>query len=707
MPDVRVGIVSWNTAGHLRACLEALPAALGDLDAEVVIVDNASRDDSAAVAEAFGGADGSGTPTFGVRIIRNLENRGYARAMNQALAGAQTEVLVALNPDTVPPADSLRDLVAYLRGHPDVGVVAPRLQFPDGSLQRSVHRMPSLRLAAVMGFVPISWRRGRIGERWWLEGASDHLYEQVVDVDWVIGAVHVIRTAALGGHPPYSERWFMYVEDLDLCARLHASGHRVVLDGEVTITHVGSAAGDIAWGERRDARWLDAMYDWYARERSPLAARAWAAINLLATLTKLGVVVSVQPDDPALPGTLRERYRTMRRAVRLHLSKLLRGTRLGRSAGEPPADRPKRVLAVVPGGQVSGAEMVLLRDLTAARMQGWGVRCACTDGPLVDELIDAGIAQVPIPDLRLPDGPRAIGFARVAIRTLLAARHLRRIARRDEIVLANGVNTLPALRFAGLRSRTVFFAHDVLVREDRLRIARFGAAVIDVAVAVSDAVAAPLRAMGIPTVVVHNGTAWPVEPAPDVAPSPPVVGCSALLTEWKGQHVLLEAMTRVARPDAVLELMGATLPKDGDYAAALERRAAEPDLAGRVRFLGHIADPLARLRHWSVAVSASIDPEAGPLTALEAMSVGVPFVATDHGGVTEVLGDAGLLVPPGDADALADAINRLLDDTELRARCQAAGPPAIVARHLTVADQRQAVLSILDELAPAGRATPR
>ncbi|MDQ1466905.1 MAG: hypothetical protein QOH10_1320, partial [Actinomycetota bacterium] len=129
-------------------------------------------------------------------------------------------------------------------------------------------------------------------------------------------------------------------------------------------------------------------------------------------------------------------------------------------------------------------------------------------------------------------------------------------------------------------------------------------------------------------------------------------------------------------------------------------RASEPDLAGRVRFLGHVADPLARLRQWSVAVSASIDPEAGPLTALEAMSVGVPFVATDHGGVTEVLGDAGLLVPPGDIDALAAAISRLLDDDELRARCHAAGPQAIVARHLTVADQRREVLSILDELVP-------
>jgi GT2 family glycosyltransferase/glycosyltransferase involved in cell wall biosynthesis len=694
MSEVRVGIVSWNTAGHLRACLDALPAALGDLDAEIVVVDNASRDNSFSIAEAF-------ATRPGVRVIRNPENRGYARAMNQALAGARTDVLIALNPDTVPPPGSLHALVVYLREHPDVGLVAPRLHFPDGSLQRSVHRMPSLRLAAVMGFVPLSWRRGRIGEKWWLEGSSDHLYQGVVDVDWVIGAVHVIRTAALEGQPPYSERWFMYVEDLDLCARMRASGHRVVLDGDVIVTHVGSAAGDLAWGERRDARWLDAMYDWYSREHSPLAARAWAAVNLLATLTKLGVVVAVHPEDHSPTDNMRERYRAMRRAVRLHLHKLLRGTHLGPSAGEPPGDRPRRVLAIVPGGQVSGAEMVLLRDLTAARIDGWAVRCASADGPIVEELVDAGIAHLPIPDLRLPDGPRPIAFARVLLRSFRAARKIRVTVRRDEIVLANGVNTLPMLRMARLRSRTVFFAHDVLVRDDRLRLARFGAKNIDVAVAVSEAVAAPLRAMGIATVVVHNGTAWPVDPAPDVAPSPPVIGCSAVLTEWKGQHVLLEAMTLVAHRDAVLELMGATLPKDGSYAAALERRAAEPDLAGRVRFLGHVADPLPRLREWSVAVSASIDPEAGPLTALEAMSVGVPFVATAHGGVTEVLGDAGLLVPPGDARALADAISRLLDDAELRGRMHAAGPPAIVAQHLTADDQRRAILEILQELAPA------
>jgi glycosyltransferase involved in cell wall biosynthesis len=327
------------------------------------------------------------------------------------------------------------------------------------------------------------------------------------------------------------------------------------------------------------------------------------------------------------------------------------------------------------------------------------VRCACGDGPLVEELVDAGIAHLPIPDLRLPSGSRAVGLARSLARSLVTAHRLRRASSRDEIVVANGVNVLPALRLARLPGRVLFFGHDVLVRPDRLRLARFGAGAVDVAVAVSDAVAVPLRALGIATTVVHNGTVWPVEPAPPRPPAPPVVGCTAVLTEWKGLHVLLDAMTQLARTDAVLELIGVAHPKDGAYEATLRARAEDPALAGRVRFLGTVADPLVPLRRWAVAVSASIDPEAGPLTALEAMSVGVPFVATEHGGVTEVLGDAGLFVPPGDATALAAAIDRLLTDDDLRDRCRAAGPAAIVERRLTLADQRTTLLSIFEELA--------
>jgi glycosyltransferase involved in cell wall biosynthesis len=96
------------------------------------------------------------------------------------------------------------------------------------------------------------------------------------------------------------------------------------------------------------------------------------------------------------------------------------------------------------------------------------------------------------------------------------------------------------------------------------------------------------------------------------------------------------------------------------------------------------------------------------MTALEAMSIGLPFVATRHGGVMEVLHDAGLLVSPGDTDALAHALGRLLDDAELRRRCRAAGPRLFVEQHLTITDHQRHVLALLDRVLGASgcRRTP-
>ena len=277
---VRVGIVVWNTADLLDSCLSALPAALSGLDAEVVVVDNNSSDHSADVADRHDG----------VRVIRNSDNLGYARAMNQALcsdgAGVKTpEVLVALNPDTVPPRDSLSLLVERLLAQPDVGLVVPRLANTDGSSQHSVYRFPSVAVSAAASLVPIRWQQGRIGRRFCLEGQT--VQDQAGDIDWAIGAVHVIRLAALHGQPPYNERWFMYVEDLDLCWRLAQAGWRRISDPSVTVAHVGNAAGSQAWGDERTGRWLDATYDWYQLRHGDFATRCWAVANTGGVLVRL------------------------------------------------------------------------------------------------------------------------------------------------------------------------------------------------------------------------------------------------------------------------------------------------------------------------------------------------------------------------------------------------------------------------------------
>jgi len=289
-PFVRVGIVSWNTSDLLASCLDAVPAALAGYDAEVVVVDNASSDDSLEVARAR---------PF-VRAIANPSNAGYAMGMNLALAdhdGQAADVLIALNPDAEAPPGSLAALVAHLWGDPRVGLVVPRLAHADGAMQHSVYRFPSPAVTAAVSFVPPRLQRGPIGRRFWLEGAHPH--DATTDIDWAIGAVHVIRAEAArqvaagpafvrSEHAPvYSERWFMYVEDLDLCWRLRQGGWRVRLDADVTVPHVGNVAGAKAWGGRRVRRWTEATTDWYAQVHGRRRARAWAALNAVGASVHL------------------------------------------------------------------------------------------------------------------------------------------------------------------------------------------------------------------------------------------------------------------------------------------------------------------------------------------------------------------------------------------------------------------------------------
>jgi len=263
----------------LDACLAALPEAAAGLDFDVVVMDNSSADDSVAVARRHPG----------VTVIDSAVNTGYARGMNQALLyvreGWTPEVLIALNPDTVPPPRSLTRLVEHLMADPTVGLVVPQLTNPDGTLQHSVYRFPSSVITAIICTVPVSLQRGRLARRWWLEGRVAH--NEATDIDWAIGAVHALRVSALDGQTPYSERWFMYVEDMDTCWRLHQAGWRIRLEPDSKVLHVGNAAGKQAWGQGRNQRWWEATYDWYRLRHGNAAVRRWAMVNTVGVTTML------------------------------------------------------------------------------------------------------------------------------------------------------------------------------------------------------------------------------------------------------------------------------------------------------------------------------------------------------------------------------------------------------------------------------------
>lgn len=344
----------------------------------------------------------------------------------------------------------------------------------------------------------------------------------------------------------------------------------------------------------------------------------------------------------------------------------------------------------------SGAERVLARMLEAAVDDGWAVMVCAPDGPLTDTLGRAGVDVVTIPELKPGGRGRVRALARLAADEVRAGSIIRRAGAGADVVLVNGLMALPAVARARPSAPVCWLVHDVPVRRSLRAVAHLTAPVVDAAIAPSEQAALFPRSLRIPTTVSANGTPMPASPAPVDRPEPPIVGCNAAITSWKGQDVLLDSVARV--PGARLEIMGTPFPGDESFDRSLRCRASAADLAGRVEFLGHVSEPLERMRSWTICVSPSVEPEAGSLVLLEAMSLGLPLIATDHGCAPEYVGPAGVLVPPRNPEALATAIADLLGDADRRSQLGVAARVRVEAEY-TLERSRQRFLEVIRRLA--------
>ncbi|MBI3977515.1 MAG: glycosyltransferase [Chloroflexi bacterium] len=185
-----------------------------------------------------------------------------------------------------------------------------------------------------------------------------------------------------------------------------------------------------------------------------------------------------------------------------------------------------------------------------------------------------------------------------------------------------------------------------------------------------------------------------------------LVGIVGRLQPWKGQHVFLEAAARLARslPQARFAVVGDTLfGFDADYRQELHRLVERRGIADRVIFTGHRADALRLMGAMDAVVHASLDPEPFGLVVVEAMALARPVIAADAGGPREIVvpGETGLLVPPGDASALAAAIRTLLAQPD-RGDAMGAAGRARAERLFDVRTMVSAMEGIYAELLPPG-----
>lgn len=264
-PTIGVIVVSYNTAGLLRACLESLRDCR--LPLRVVVVDNASADGSAAVAEQVCPA---------AQVIALGHNAGYAGGTNIGLAALGQplpDYLLILNPDTVVQPGAIEAMVDFMQAHPRVGLVGPRLLNPDGSLQPAAFRFPTLAMSLLDLFPPGEVLPGRLYNSWWHGRYPQERGDEPFPIDHPLGAVMLIRRAALEQVGGMDEGYFMYSEEVDWCWRIRQAGWAIWQTPQARVIHVGGAAtSQFRW------KMLLALYRsrarFFALHRAPAVGRA-------------------------------------------------------------------------------------------------------------------------------------------------------------------------------------------------------------------------------------------------------------------------------------------------------------------------------------------------------------------------------------------------------------------------------------------------
>jgi N-acetylglucosaminyl-diphospho-decaprenol L-rhamnosyltransferase len=278
--DLSVSIVNTNSRELLLACLESLTGA----DAEIVVLDNASEDGSAAaVRERF--------PD--VRVLAQEFRAGFGANHNTVIRATTSRYVYVLNEDTTADDWAFARLLGYLDAHPRVAAVGPKLIYPDGRRQDSAWRFPTP-LVSALGLVTL----GKAGVK------QSH-GDRARPVDWVTGAALLLRREALDRVGLFDEDFFLYSEEVDLQFRLRRAGWEVHFLPETTVVHYESQFSSEIPERRINEMWRS-RHRYWRKHHSGAGARVAA----LATGAQFAVRGALSP--------LARRDSAFRMRMRLH-----------------------------------------------------------------------------------------------------------------------------------------------------------------------------------------------------------------------------------------------------------------------------------------------------------------------------------------------------------------------------------------------------
>lgn len=223
-PDLNAIIVTYNSIHVIGGLLDSLPAALGGLSCDTVVVDNGSADGTAGYVAARGDC----------RVVRS-SNTGYAGGINRGVREAvSAEAILILNPDVRLAAGSVPPLLDAL-AQPQAGIAVPQVRAPGGGLELSLRREPTLRRALGLTGTGLP----ALSE--YLTDPADYASPRIVD--WALGAVMLMSRKCFDTVGGWDESYFLYSEETDLCLRARDLGLLTCYQPRSVAVHIGGQSG--------------------------------------------------------------------------------------------------------------------------------------------------------------------------------------------------------------------------------------------------------------------------------------------------------------------------------------------------------------------------------------------------------------------------------------------------------------------------------
>lgn len=268
-PQVSVIIVNWNVKDYLRHCIDSIAANCKDLSYEIIVVDNASSDDSVKMLK-------NDYPW--VRVVANKENSGFAKANNIGFGISSGHYLVFLNPDTIVYDDALQSMISHLKENAGVGLVGSKVLNENGSIQKSHGELETI-WYLIAKFLYLHW----IIKASKSKGASDKF--QPTGFIW--GACMAMPAAVFSEVGKFSENYFMYGEDNDLSRKVLGKGYKIHWLPQARILHYGGKSSTQREDEPDMRR--NADYQYYISlkvDKGKIYAKIWALLQSYFALRK-------------------------------------------------------------------------------------------------------------------------------------------------------------------------------------------------------------------------------------------------------------------------------------------------------------------------------------------------------------------------------------------------------------------------------------